>query len=110
MFRFIILKRFTTILCFIQSETATFEIPEIDFFMQDGTLGGKFTTIEGLIKDCREQLGGSNPFFSGDSSTANYVSTMNEFLKKLEDIQSGKMLDVTIILDDPCGNSYRTGN
>ena len=31
---------------------------------------------------------------------------MNDFIGKLEKIQKGEMLDVTLVLDDPCGNSY----
>lgn len=32
--------------------------------------------------------------------------TMRAFLKKLESIYTGQMLDVTLVLDDPSGNSY----
>jgi zinc finger protein len=74
--------------------------------MNSGTLGGKFTTIEGLLKDICEQLCGSNPFFSGDSSQSDYKEKMNDFMNQLNDIQTGKLLNVTIVLDDPAGNSY----
>jgi len=90
----------------LKSETASFEIPEIDFVMNEGTLGGKFTTIEGLLKDCIEQLSKSNPFTVGDSNDHSFPSKMREFLKTLEKIQNGEMLNITVILDDPCGNSY----
>lgn len=86
---------------------ASFEIPEIDFYVNSGTLGGKFTTIEGLLKDFREQLDQVSPFSStGDSQTSERASKMKECLQTLERIQNGEMLDVTIILDDPSGNSY----
>ena len=52
----------------IKSEFATLEIPEVEFYMSSGTLGGKFTTIEGLLKDCREQLGDICPFVAGGDS------------------------------------------
>lgn len=74
--------------------------------MSEGTLGGKFTTIEGLIKDCIDQLSDSNPFIFGDSTDSNYSGKMKEFLNKLEKIRKGELLNVTIILDDPSGNSY----
>lgn len=91
----------------LKSDTAIFEIPEVEFYMNSGTLGGKFTTIEGLLKDSREQLSESCPFsFSGDSETKEKANRMKECLDKLELIQNGKMLDVTIIVDDPSGNSY----
>ena len=32
-----------------KSDTALFEIPELDFGMQAGTLGSIYTTIEGLL-------------------------------------------------------------
>lgn len=86
---------------------ATFEIPEIDFYVNSGTLGGKFTTIEGLLKDFREQLDTVSPFSSeGDSRTREKAAKMRKCLDDLERIQNGQMLDVTIILDDPSGNSY----
>lgn len=91
----------------LKSDTAIFEIPEIEFYMNSGTLGGKFTTIEGILKNCREQLNESCPFsFSGDSETKEKASRMKECLDKIELIENGKMLNVTIVLDDPSGNSY----
>jgi zinc finger protein len=91
----------------IKSEYATFEIPEIEFYMNSGTLGGKFTTLEGLLKDSREQLDEISPFSAGgDSEAKGKASRMKECLDKLESIQNGQMLNVTIILDDPSGNSY----
>jgi zinc finger protein len=91
----------------IKSEFATFEIPEVEFYMNSGTLGGKFTTIEGLLKDCREQLGDLCPFAAGgDSEVKDNKTKLSECLDKLGLIQNGQMLDVTIILDDPSGNSY----
>lgn len=75
--------------------------------MNSGTLGGKFTTIEGLLKDFREQLDQVKPFAAGgDSETIDKSSKMKECLAKLESIQKGEKLDVTIVLDDPSGNSY----
>ena len=75
--------------------------------MSEGTLGGKFTTIEGLLNDVREQLTEVSPFASGgDSEDKKKKQHMNTCLDKLEQIQDGKLLNVTIILDDPSGNSY----
>ena len=74
--------------------------------MGEGTLGGKFTTVEGLLKDVIDQLSSSNPFSIGDSAENSYSNRMAEFIDKLEKIRTGEMLGVTLILDDPCGNSY----
>lgn len=91
----------------LKSDDATLEIPEIDFFVNSGTMGGKFTTIEGLLKDFGDQLNLVKPFAAaGDSQTREKSTNMNECLEKLARIQRGEQLDVTIILDDPSGNSY----
>ena len=75
--------------------------------MGSGTLGGKFTTIEGLLKDCRENLSQVSPFLAGgDSDDQRNSSHFKNCLDKLEMIQNGQMLNVTIIVDDPSGNSY----
>lgn len=75
--------------------------------MHAGTLGGKFTTIEGILKDCRENLSQVCPFLGGgDSEKKETKSKMREVLDKLGEIQNGKLMNVTVILDDPTGNSY----
>lgn len=92
----------------LKSDEACFEIPEIEFFMGSGTLGGKFTTVEGILKDVREQLSQNCPFAftGGDSETKDKASRMKECLDKLEMIENGHLLNVTVIIDDPSGNSY----
>jgi zinc finger protein len=91
----------------LKSENASFEIPEIEFCMSEGTLGGKFTTIEGILKDCIAQLSQLDSFFSsGDSEISTKAGRMQDCIDKLDLIQSGKMLDVTIVMDDPSGTSY----
>jgi zinc finger protein len=39
-----------------QSETCGLEIPEIDLILQPGTLGGRFTTLEGILTQVYEEL------------------------------------------------------
>jgi len=75
--------------------------------MSAGTLGSKFTTIEGLLKDVSEQLNEVSPFAAGgDSEDKSKASHMKICLDKLKKIKDGQMLNVTIVLDDPSGNSY----
>lgn len=74
--------------------------------MNAGTLGDKFTTIEGILKDTRENLDNISPFSYGDSETKDKAGRMKTLLDKIELIQKGKILDVILILDDPSGNSY----
>ena len=44
-------------------------IPEVDFAMAPGTLGGVYTTVEGLLDKIVTNLEDSNPFGMGDSAT-----------------------------------------
>lgn len=91
----------------IVSENATLEIPDIEFYMNSGSLGGKFTTLEGLLKNANDELKKTCPFsFNGDEMTRKKAFMMKDFLGKLEKIQNGDMLNVTVILDDPSGKSY----
>jgi len=90
----------------LKSETCSLTIPELDFEVGAGTLGGKFTTIEGLLVAMKEQLSERNPLFCGDSTTSELKERMQEFTQKMEDVITGKRLGVHIILDDPAGNSY----
>lgn len=92
----------------LKSDYATFEIPEIEFCMSEGTLGSKFTTLEGLLKDCVTQLREVSYFGSDfdDSKDSKKKNKMMECIEKLENIQNGQTLGVTVILDDPSGTSY----
>lgn len=92
------------------------EIPELEFELGMGALGGKFTTLEGLLKDIRDLVsspgpaGGlsplpvplgagwgawlphlplqveKNPFTLGDSSTPSRTGKLQEFIGKLQDV------------------------
>uniref|UniRef100_A0A8V5H660 Zinc finger protein ZPR1 n=1 Tax=Melopsittacus undulatus TaxID=13146 RepID=A0A8V5H660_MELUD len=88
----------------LKSETCSVEIPELEFELGMGALGGKFTTLEGLLKDIRD-LVERNPFSLGDSSTPSRTGKLQEFIGKLQEIIEGKA-KAHLILDDPAGNSY----
>ncbi|XP_050413365.1 zinc finger protein ZPR1 [Patella vulgata] len=86
----------------LKTETSSISIPELELESQMGTLGGKFTTVEGILINIRDQLG-ANPFMVGDSSTGNKVK---KFCDDVDEIIQGNRLNVHLILDDPAGNSY----
>lgn len=88
----------------LKTETCTVEIPELDLYIGSGILGGKFTTLEGLVTDIREDLK-SNPFLSGDSSQSDRRALMEKLTDDLTLVINGE-LQVTIVMDDPAGNSY----
>ncbi|NXS73326.1 ZPR1 protein, partial [Pandion haliaetus] len=88
----------------LKSETCSVEIPELEFELGMGALGGKFTTLEGLLKDIGE-LVERNPFTLGDSSAPSKTEKLHEFLGRLHEIVEGKA-KAHFIMDDPAGNSY----
>ncbi|XP_034021770.1 zinc finger protein ZPR1 [Thalassophryne amazonica] len=89
----------------LKSETCSVAIPELDFEMGMGAVGGKFTTLEGLLKDIKDLIVSKNPFVCGDSSTADQVDKLKAFGDKLDTIIAGE-IHIHMILDDPAGNSY----
>lgn len=106
----------------LKSETASLTIPDIDLHLNPGTLGGRFTTLEGLLTQVFEELD-QKVFARGDSSVAakpsdppdnpldlnpgDYSkSTMQMFLEKFQKIISGEKFPFTVILDDPISNSF----
>lgn len=89
----------------LKSDTCSVLIPELDFELMMGTLGGKFTTLEGLLVNIKDQLSMPNAFSVGDSSRTQRAGKMKAFLDKIDQIITGE-LKVTIVLDDPAGNSY----
>lgn len=55
----------------MKSDTAMVHIPELDLELQHGTLGGVFSTIEGLMKKIYKNLTDDNPMV-GDSYTLHH--------------------------------------
>lgn len=90
----------------LKSDTCGVRIPELELELVEGTLGGKFTTVEGLLTQIKEQLEGKNPFIAGDSSQGGIRAKVKEFCSRLDKVITGETLDVHLILDDPAGNSH----
>ncbi|KAF9275148.1 hypothetical protein BGZ88_002523 [Linnemannia elongata] len=87
----------------LKSETCGLSIPEIDLELNSGTLGGRFTTVEGLLRQVHEELSSKVPAESENQPERRRVFT--KFLDKLEQVMSLEIKS-TLILDDPLGNSY----
>ncbi|KAL0241725.1 hypothetical protein GEMRC1_006960 [Eukaryota sp. GEM-RC1] len=90
---------------FLKSEYASVDVPEAALHVTTGTLGGFFTTVEGMVTKCRDQLESANPFYIGDSATVGDRDKFKEFLRKLDRLATLEE-EFTIILNDPVGNSY----
>jgi len=101
----------------LKSDSAAVCIPEIDLELAHGTLGGKFTTIEGLMRDVHTQLH-NLPFFAasdslqsaGKQKTADlealsHKERFNSLLNQLEELYQGKK-PFTMIIEDPLSASY----
>lgn len=90
----------------LKSETCGLSIPEAELELTSGTLGGRFTTVEGLLKQIHDELEEKVPFINGDSVNNERKVVFQKFMDKLNSVISGEVLPVTLILDDPLDNSY----
>ncbi|PCH44290.1 zf-ZPR1-domain-containing protein [Wolfiporia cocos MD-104 SS10] len=86
----------------LKSESCGLSIPEIDLVLQPGTLGGRFTTLEGILDQVYEEL--SEKVFQAHDSQSDGGAFEN-FLKRLKEVKSAEQ-PFTVILDDPLANSY----
>ena len=71
--------------------------------MEIGTLGGMYTTVEGLIEQIRKNLESAAPF--GDSISDATRAAWTNLLTKLR-YYSTSDDEFHIILNDPCANSW----
>ena len=89
----------------LKSDTASIAIPELELELMPGTLGGKYSTLEGILHDIRQQLAQVNPFHVGDSSEAGTRSAFASFLSRLDDCIAVSS-PFTFVLTDPLSNSH----
>ena len=94
----------------LKSETCLLKIPQCEVEVSPGTMGGRFTTVEGLLTQIRDDLKGSifdtnDDDASADSMPAESKSAWIKFFDRLEKAVKGEM-EYTIVMEDPIGNSY----
>jgi len=89
----------------LKSETCSIAIPELEFEMGGGALGGRFTTLEGLLINMEDEIENNSLWGSGDASAPDVQERMAKFKSRLADCREGRTL-FTLELDDPAGNSY----
>lgn len=87
-----------------KSESAEITIPELGLTIVSGSLGGVYSTVEGLFVKMLETLRDQNPFM-GDSADTEYTNKFNAFLDKLEKYKQGQD-PFTLILDDPMDSCW----
>ena len=98
----------------LKSESCALECPELSLSVNPGTLGGRFTTVEGLLTQVRDDL--HNQIFEADadagatarrndSLAADEKSRWEEFFDNLNAAIKGEK-EFTIVLEDPLASSY----
>lgn len=89
----------------LKSESCSLVVPELSLDIQEGTLGGRFTTIEGLLRQVYEEL--ESRIFSQTSDSMDQATKDRwvAFFAKLKEGIDGK-IKFTVIMEDPLAGSY----
>lgn len=98
----------------LKGESCALECPELSLSVNPGTLGGRFTTVEGLLTQVRDDL--HNQIFEADadagasarvndSLSADEKTRWGAFFTDLNAAISGQK-KFTIVLTDPLASSY----
>ena len=99
----------------LKSDSCMVQVPELELELACGSLGGVYSTVEGLMNKIYTNLRDNNPFAIGDSSELHHsadstILTRKQkfaiFLSKLESFSKGEIIPFTLILRDPLGNSF----
>jgi zinc finger protein len=99
----------------LKSESAALVCPDLQLRVEPGTMGGRFTTVEGILtqirRDLRAQAFGLEdgdaevPSGGGDSMTAESKEAWDVFFSGLEEAIEGKKA-FSLTLEDPLASSY----
>lgn len=94
----------------LKSETCLLKIPECRVEVTPGTMGGRFTTVEGLVTQIRDDLKGSifdvgEDDVSTDSMPSDTKKEWGMFFTQLNKAAKGE-IQYTVLMEDPLGNSY----
>ena len=73
--------------------------------LEAGTLGGMYTTVEGLLTQIIDGMNDSHPIFLGDSAESEKKKQYDEFMNQLKAMRDGKR-GFTIDIVDPLANSW----
>jgi len=94
----------------LKSESCALECPELNLSVNPGTLGGRFTTVEGLLTQVRDDLhqqifdtGDSSE--GGDSLESEAKGKWKAFFEVVDEAIKGER-KFTVILKDPLASSY----
>lgn len=91
----------------LKAESCAMSCPELSLSVEPGTLGGRFTTVEGILTQVRDDLR-SSIFDTGDGGDSMDAATKDKwdgFFGQLSAAIRGEV-KFTIILQDPLASSY----
>jgi zinc finger protein len=95
----------------LKSESCALECPELNLAVNPGTLGGRFTTVEGLLTQVRDDLHqqifdvGDSVGAGGDSLPSEAKQNWQKFFEGIDAAIRGEK-KFTVILADPLASSY----
>lgn len=95
----------------LKSESCVLKSLDLGLEVQPGTLGGRFTTVEGLLAQVRDQLhgqifdAGDEDLVGGDSMSSETKSRWDNFFDKLDRAIRAEF-QYSITLEDPLANSF----
>ncbi|RDW66104.1 hypothetical protein BP6252_09739 [Coleophoma cylindrospora] len=97
----------------LKSESCALECPELQLSVNPGTLGGRFTTVEGLLTQVRDDLraqifdidGGGDAPEGGDGMESEARTNWNKFFAGIDAAIKGEK-KFSVVLKDPLGSSY----
>jgi len=84
----------------VKSDSCVVKVIELELEVISAS-SGKYTTVEGICQDIIERLEMSYPYMFGDSAEESVREKLNNIYAKLR-----SPVGLTIVLDDPTGNSY----
>ena len=73
--------------------------------LEAGSLGGMYTTVEGLLTQIIDSMSENSPIFLGDSAIEEKKKQYAEFMEQLKAMRDGKR-GFTIDIVDPLANSW----
>ena len=88
----------------LKSDTCTLSMPELELELAPGTLGSRFTTVEGMLDDIVSSFL-ANPFITGDSAESDQRQRLQQLVARLQRCKAGAE-PFTLVLDDPMSNSH----
>lgn len=90
----------------LKSETCSLKFPDLGLDLTPGTLGGKFTTIEGLLRQVYDQLETKVMESEPGSMSQEETNRWAAFLAKLQSATEGEVLPLQVEMEDPLAASY----